>query len=70
MAILTEILLMCDGGKRGFDCPEDAPFNQDGAKDTASVSPSTLRKNAASEGWVKVGHMDYCPACAAQIVNK
>lgn len=70
MSILTEILLICDGGNAGLSCPEDSPFNVDGAKDAKVVSPASLRKDAASDGWVKIGHKDYCAACAAQIEHK
>lgn len=64
MSILTEVLLLCDGGAA---CPVAQPFNQDGAKDAKLVSASDLRRNASSEGWVRVGHKDYCPTCAARL---
>lgn len=70
MSIMTEILLMCDGGKAGLSCPEDSPFNIDGAKDAKVVSPAILRQSAAGDGWVKVGQKDYCAACAAQLKPK
>jgi len=70
MAILTKILLVCDGGNSGCACPEDSPFNIDGANDAKVVSATSLRNRAAKEGWIKVGHKDYCAACAAQIERK
>lgn len=70
MAILTEILLVCDGGNTGLDCPEDSPFNIDGAKDAKVVNAARLRNGAAKEGWIKIGRKDYCAACAAQIERK
>jgi hypothetical protein len=64
MSILTEILLLCDGGK---NCPDSHPFNQDGAKDSKLVSTSSVRAIASADGWVKVGHRDFCPACAIRL---
>jgi hypothetical protein len=64
MSILTEVLLLCDGGA---ECPLDQPFNQDGAKDAKTVSASCLRRTASSKGWTRIGHKDYCLACAARL---
>ncbi len=64
MSILTEILLLCDGG---LECPEGSPFNQDGAKDAKVVSATDIRSSASAEGWVKVGHRDFCGACTARL---
>lgn len=64
MAILTEILLLCDGGQ---ECQEQQPYNQDGQKDAKIVSSRSAPTHVEKAGCVLVAKTIACGALFASI---